>query len=209
MTFLKRIAAGAAVLTISLQAPVSAQDCTVGIKPPPPGSWAEYSTSNGSMRLALLGNESRAGKDMVRIEMSLTSTDGNMIMQMLVPGYPYDMDEIADWVIKAPGQPAMRMSAQMMGMMRSQMPRDAVAEACRNSKMARVGSESVTVPAGTFNTTHYRDETSGNDVWVSENIPFGMVKAKTKSGEEVVLSGKGTDAKSQITETPQEMKMPN
>jgi hypothetical protein len=92
----------------------------------------------------------------------------------------------------------------MMSMMRGRMPRDQIAEACKNAKMTRVGEESITVPAGTFSTVHYRDE-SGNDVWVSESVPFGMVKNKLARGGEIVLSGRGTDAKSQITETPQEM----
>jgi hypothetical protein len=208
MSFFKTAVTGAALLSLWMHSPASAQDCAVGIKPPAAGSWAEYTTADGSMRLALLGSETRAGKSLVRVEMSMTSKEGPMIMQVLVPGYPYEMSSIEDFIIKAPGQPAMRMSAQMLQMMASRMPKDQIAEFCRNAQMTRVGDESITVPAGTFRTVHYRDATSGNDVWVSEDLPFGLVKSKLARGGEIVLTGKGTDARSQITETPQEMGMP-
>ena len=188
---------------------VRAQDCSVGVKPPESGSWAEYTMAEGAMRLALLGRETRAGKDLFRVEMTVASREGPMIMQVLVPGYPYEMSSIEDVVIKPGNGPAMRLNAQMMGMMRGRMPKDAIAEACRNNKMARVGEESVTVPAGTFRTVHYRDSGSGNEVWVSEGVPFGMVRTRLASGEEIVLKAKGAGATSQITEKPQEMGMPN
>jgi hypothetical protein len=208
MSFLRTALLGAALLTPQLQAPVSAQDCAVGIKAPAAGSWAEYTTKDGNLRLAMLGTESRGGKNLVRVEMSITSREGPMIMQLLVPGYPYDMSSIEDFVMKPGNRPAMRMNAQMLQMMASRMPRDQVAEFCRNARLNRVGEESVTTPAGTFETVHYRDAESGNDVWVSESIPFGLVRSKLKSGEEILLTGRGSDAKSQITETPQEMGMP-
>lgn len=208
MSFLRSALVGAALLVPAFQSPVSAQDCAVGIKPPAAGSWAEYTTKDGSLRLALLGTESRGGKNLVRVEMSITSREGPMIMQVLVPGYPYDMSSIEDFVMKPGNRPAMRMNAQMLQMMTSRMPRDQIAEFCRNARLNRVGEESVTTPAGTFQTVHYRDAESGNDVWVSESIPFGLVRSKLKSGEEIVLTGRGSDAKSQITETPQEMGMP-
>lgn len=207
MSYFKTAVAGAALFTI-LALPMAAQDCSVGIRPPAAGSWAEYTTKDGTMRLALLGTEKRGEKNLVRMEISMTSREGPMIMQMLVPGYPYELSTIEDFVLKGGNRPAMRMSPQMLQMMSSRMPKDQIAEFCRNARMTRVGAESVTVPAGTFPTVHYRDAESGNDVWVSESLPFGMVKTKLKNGEEIVLTGQGTGAKTQITETPQEMSMP-
>jgi hypothetical protein len=204
MSLLKTAVAGAALFTMSVL-PMVAQDCTVGIRPPAAGSWAEYTVKDGTMRLALLGTEKRGEKNLIRMEISMTSREGPMIMQMLVPGYPYEIGSIEDFVMKAGNRPAMRMSPQMLQMMSSRMPKDQITEMCRNSRMTRVGAESVTVPAGTFPTVHYRDAESGNDVWVSESLPFGMVRTKLKNGEEIVLTGQGTGAKTQITETPQEM----
>jgi hypothetical protein len=206
MSFFKTALTGAAI-SISVASPSNAQDCNVVIKAPAAGSWAEYTSADGTMRLALLGTETRAGRNLVRMEMSMTSREGPMIMQMLVPGYPYEMNTIEDLVLKAGDRPAMRMNAQMLQMMASRMPRDQVAEFCRNAQMTRVGEESITVPAGTFPTIHFRDNSSNNDVWVSESIPFGLVKAKLARGGEMVLSARGNDATSRITETPQEMNM--
>ena len=196
--------AGVMALALAWQAPAAAQACAA-LKTPAAGSWAEYQTENGNMRLALLGSEARAGKTFLRMEMSMTTKDGPAILQMLVPGYPYEMSAIEDLVMKAGNQPAMRMSAQMIGMMRSRMPKDAIAEACRSTRMTRVGEESVTVPAGTFPAVHYHDPESKNDVWVSESVPFGLIKVHPAGGADIVLTGKGTDAKSRITETPMEM----
>ena len=208
MSIIKFAGASAALFTLVLTPPIQAQDCAVGIRPPAAGSWSEYSTEEGSMRLALLGTETRAGKNLVRVEMSMVTKDGPMIMQVLVPGYPYEMSSIEDFIVKAAGRPAMRMNAQMLQMMASRMPKDQVAEFCNNARMTRVGEESITVPAGTFRTIHYRDTASGNDVWVSESIPFGLVKTRQARGGEIVLTSQGTDARSQITEEPQEMGMP-
>ena len=67
-----------------------------------------------------------------------------------------------------------------------------------------VGQESVTVPAGTFKTTHLRSANDSTDVWVSRDVPFGMVKSQS-AGVTAELSGMGKDAKKSITETPQDM----
>jgi hypothetical protein len=206
MSLLRAAVAGATIFTFSLGSPAAAQDCAVGIKPPSPGSWSEYTTAEGKMRLALLGSETRGGRNLVRMEMSMTSREGPMIMQVLVPGYPYEMSTIEDFVLKAGDRPAMRMNAQMLQMMSRNMPKDRVAEFCRDAQMTRVGAETITVPAGTFPTIHFRDNTSGNDVWISESIPFGLVKSTSRNGD-IVLSGRGSDARSSITETPQDMNM--
>ena len=208
MISLKNVVMTAAVLAFSVNVASPAQDCAVGIKPPAAGSWAEYTTADGTMRLAVLGHENRAGKDLIRFEMNMTTKDGPVTLQVLASGYPYEMSSVQDFVVKPAGGPAMRLSGQMLQMMQSRMPKDAIADACRNAQMKRVGEETITVPAGTFQTIHYRDETSGNDVWVSESVPFGLVKTSLARGGEIVLTGKGTGAKSQITEPPQEMTMP-
>jgi hypothetical protein len=202
-TFLQ-ISTAAVLLGVATAASPAAAQCP-HLNVPSAGSWASYHSDDGTMRMAILGNETRDGKSMLRMELSRTSKDGPMIMQLLVPGYPYEMTDIHDLVMKAQGRPAMRMNDQMLAMMRSRMPKDVMAEACSAQNMTRVGEESVTVPAGTFQTTHYRNAESGNDVWLSTAVPFGLVKNHSGNGGDIVLTGTGTDAKSQITETPQEM----
>ena len=164
------------------------------------------SLNGRSHRLYVVGGEQREGKDLVWIEMAMTSTHGNMIMQMLVPGYPYEPSGVQEIIMKAGNQPAMKMGPAMMGMIRSQMannPGASMQEACKNVTL--VGEESVTVPAGSFSTRHYRSTGAhAGDSWIARGQAFGLVKS-TDGEHEMVLTGTGNDAKSSITETPQEM----
>jgi len=62
-----------------------------------------------------------------------------------------------------------------------------------------VGSESITVPAGTFSCQHWKKDEGDGDVWVNDRIsPFGMVQS-INSGETMVLVKVITDAKDHIT----------
>src|SRR5260370_36471835 len=66
-----------------------------------------------------------------------------------------------------------------------------------------VGPEPVAVPAGSIPAIHVTSA-DGGDAWLAKDIPFGLVKAVGKKGT-LVLTGHGSDAKTSITETPQEM----
>ena len=71
----------------------------------------------------------------------------------------------------------------------------------------RVGVESITVTAGTFEAVHFRLTSGGSpgDAWIVEGMPFGMIKWTGSGGEAAELVAQGDDAVSQITETPMEM----
>ena len=101
----------------------------------------------------------------------------------------------------------MKASDQMLSMMRSHMTDSPTAAALRDcASWTKVGDESVTVPAGTFKTVHYKDTKSSNEVWVSKDVAFGLVKGSfpDKAGE-ILLVANGTGAKSSITEKPVDM----
>lgn len=69
-------------------------------------------------------------------------------------------------------------------------------------KWHSVGSESVTVPAGTFSCDHWTKDDGKGDVWVSSKVsPMGMVKS-VDNGQTMVLTKVITDAKSHISGTP-------
>jgi hypothetical protein len=100
----------------------------------------------------------------------------------------------------------MKMSGQMLAMMKSQMPakQGGMADLARRcAAMTVVGVETITVPAGTFKTTHLKDK-GGEEVWASGDVPFAVVKHTGPSGA-TVLAATGKDAKSAITGTPVEM----
>jgi hypothetical protein len=65
-----------------------------------------------------------------------------------------------------------------------------------------VGTDTVTVPAGTFSCTHYRMKDGTGDAWVSDKVsPWGLVKSQDKDTS-MVLAKVITDAKDHITGTP-------
>jgi len=102
-------------------------------------------------------------------------------------------------IIKHGAQPAMPLPKQMIQTGRELDARDPSRMTCTAS-MTLVGQESVTVPAA-----HFKDAATGYDVWLSEQVPFGMVKLRIAANEEILLSPYGAGATSSITETPIEM----
>ena len=186
-------------------APVAAQGracASRGAKLPATGAWAEYRMSEGTMRMAYLAKET-AGE---RLELAMTGQRGAMVMQMVVPSYPYEMTDVKEMVMQQEGQPPMRMPESMLAMMRSRMPNASQVSEASCGRMTEVAKERITVPAGTYQTTHYRDSTGGTDVWVAASIPFGAVKVVSRD-HTVELIGSGTGATTKIVGTPQDMPM--
>jgi len=177
------------------------------------GQWASYSVTGasghrGKARFAIVGSERRRDTTLYWFEISGngTGTRGEGVMQVLVPGLGVEASGIHGMVVKTAGQPAMKMPDQMLGMMNQRMaennPALAITRRCASARA--VGWETVTVPAGSVKALHMKD-LEGGEAWMSRDIPFGIVKAHSKDGEELVLTGRGMDAKSSITEKPMEM----
>ena len=69
-------------------------------------------------------------------------------------------------------------------------------------KWHSVGTETITVPAGTFSCEHWTSDDGKGDVWASTKVgPMGLVKSVEK-GRTMVLAKLITDAKTKITGTP-------
>ena len=82
----------------------------------------------------------------------------------------------------------------------SKAGRDAMDE--KLDKWHSVGTESVTVPAGTFSCEHWSKDDGKGDVWASSKIsPMGMVKS-VEDGRTMVLVKQISDAKTHIKGTP-------
>ncbi|MFQ5530779.1 MAG: hypothetical protein ACE5FP_10605 [Gemmatimonadota bacterium] len=174
------------------------------------GAWATYEVDangqQGMMRFALLP-EGAAGAQGQWFELSMDVNNQEMVMQLLVPSWPFEPDDVQGVVVKAGGQPAMRVPDTMLGMMQGQMdlPMSGMSESCTESEL--LGTETVTVPAGTFETYHVRptDEGMGEgDVWFSTDAPFGLIKGEGDEGSMTLIES-GFGATSTITETPQDM----
>jgi len=164
------------------------------------GEGAEYEMQSAKgdktdMQIAVVGKESVDGKDAYWYETSFNRGSGQMIMKQLMVLNGPDT-QISRMIMQMPGRPPMEMPTQMMHQDRTPQTADV------RTGGEDLGSETITVPAGTFTCQHYRSK-SGGEVWISQKVsPYGLVKSKSNdSSMELikVISG----AKDQITGTPQ------
>jgi hypothetical protein len=190
-----------------------------GLSNPTVGSGSEYimTTKGKDMDVATvaLGREDVDGNPGYWIESRVTGPDtgGEMVMKMLMvtTGSQPGMKRM---IMQQPGKPPMEIDGMFMSMMqqhRSQAPSPNASAGPGGNRGELVGTESVTVPAGTFTCQHYRTQgASGTtDMWISTDVtPYGMVKL-TSPTSTMVLKKVLTDEKSHIVGEPQKMQMPH
>ena len=162
------------------------------------GEWVEYEVTGepqvSSMYYAAIGAEDVDGEEHRWFELKMTGSQ-TMIMQMLVPGTRFDPTGVVEMRVQAPGQPVMTMTGQMLEMARQNMDTDDIYAECVESEL--VGDETVTVPAGSVDATRLKSS-DGADVWVSLDVPFGLVKSVTSDGMTLALKEHGTGATSSL-----------
>jgi hypothetical protein len=179
---------------------------------PAVGSGAKYqmTAKNATMSFAyvVVGQENVEGNTGYWMEIRSTgpSMPGETVMkELLVLGG--DRPQIKRMIMQPPGRPPMEMP---MGMMTGMGQRGAGSGGGDTSPGEKVGTETITVPAGTFECDHYRkQEPRGTvDVWVSSKIsPYGTVKMS--SGEmTMVLEKVLSNETSHIQGEPQKMNIP-
>jgi hypothetical protein len=180
------------------------------------GSGAEYQITTKrepmmDMAIAIVGKESVEGADGYWTEMRMMSGRGSgtimkhlMVMTGGSPG-------IKRMIVQPPGQPPMELPVGMMGMA-GNMPKPQAGEhgpgGQGNGEM--LGTESVTVPAGTFECQHYRSQSEHGtaDLWVTTKVsPYGLVKM-TSEDTSMVLQKVLTNETSQIKGEPRKMNFP-
>jgi hypothetical protein len=198
------------LLLLAATGSAQAQDsCVEIIEFPAVGRWAEYKAVYDNklytVRWSVVGSERRGGADLKWLELRMTgqNKDRNLIYQMLVPGTPAEMGNVEEIVFKAGDKQAMKMSGGMMKMIRDQMDKQSfLMELCKDVTL--VGPESVTVPAGKFQTRHFRSTKYKTDSWMAPGVPFSLIKSVGEN-HRMELRAQGSGAKSSITEKPQEM----
>jgi hypothetical protein len=196
--------------TLVLTVPLSAQmfgpkpPSLSGIWHPVVGTGASYEiTKDGKkseIEITIVGKEDVEGKTAFWLEMAMT--DPGTSQQV----YAKNLMSVSDagvtstrMVMQLPGQVPMEMDSSMAPGGRRMQQTTPVTIA---DKAEVVGTESVTVPAGTFSCTHYRMKDGTGDAWVSDKVgPWGLVKSQSKDSS-LVLAKVITDAKDRITGTP-------
>jgi len=158
---------------------------------------------SSQMQIAIVGQDTVDGKAGYWLEMGMQSPRGGGTMYSksfyVVEGGNI---QVTRMIIQPPGRQPIEMP---VGMGQGGPPgsRATQPQPADISKAGQdLGSESVTVPAGTFTAEHYKT-TDGADIWVSPKVsPWGLVKM-TSPNSNMTLLKVITDAKDQITGTPQ------
>src|ERR1700674_980819 len=201
--------------TLALATPLAAQlfgpkqPTLSGIWHPVVGAGATYETTRdgkkNDMEMTIVGKEDVDGKPAFWLEMAMTDQRTSQ------PVYVKTLMAVSDnnitstrMVMQMPGQDPMEMDMNMNAMGRGMKQTTPVNIA---DKAEIVGTESVTVPAGTFSCTHFRMKDGSGEAWVSDKVsPWGLVKSQSKDST-MVLAKVITDAKDHITGTPKKFDM--
>jgi len=201
--------ASAAFLMLVCAAAAPAQ---MGMRSGPPGMhgiWSpvvgqggvyEFTSKDGGtqkMEMAIVGKDTVDGKEAFWYQMVMDSGEGGgkMVMKHLMVRDGQETHYVKS-IMQIPGQPPMEMPAQMGQRQHAKQSADI------NTEAQDVGSESVTVPAGTFTAEHFRMNDGSGDAWVAKNVsPYGLVKYQGKDTT-MVLVKVITDAKDKIVGKP-------
>ncbi len=188
-----------------------------GLTNPTVGSGSEYLiTAKGKesdVAMVALGKEDVDGAAGYWMEMRMTSPDlgGEMVMKTLTVTTGTETG-VKRMIMQQPGKPPMEMDGMLMSMMQQHQPHPTTPNpgSGNGSRGELVGTESVTVPAGTFTCQHYRNQgTNGTtDMWISTDVtPYAMVKM-TSADTTMVLKKVLTNETSHVKGEPQKMQMP-
>jgi hypothetical protein len=201
-----------ALAAFALAVPLAAQ---MGFGPKPPslsgiwhpvvGAGAAYDMTDregkkSQMEITVVGKDDMAGKTGFWLEMSMASaqTGGTIIVKNLMTVSDAGVTS-GRMIMQMPGRPPMEMDMSMNPAGR-QLPQTTPANIADKAEL--VGTESVTVPAGTFTCMHYHMKDGSSDAWVSDKVgPWGLVKSQGKDTS-MVLTKIITDATDHITGTP-------
>jgi hypothetical protein len=178
-----------------------------GVWHPVVGSGGAYESTDRDgkktpVEATVVGKEDVNGKPGYWMEMAVTSPrmSGEMFLKYLfVLG---DNGLAASRVImQLQGQDPMEMDANILMAMGGRRGEQPIPSDIRD-KSELVGTETITVPAGTFSCDHYRMKDGSSEAWVSDKVsPWGLVKEQNKESS-LVLTKIITDAKDHITGTP-------
>ena len=116
------------------------------------------------------------------MEIRTSNAQGDVIMKQLVTvAGEGQQPQISRMIVQTGGRPPMELPTGMMNMQMGRGGRGAGADTVGVHGMGtKVGTESITVPAGTFECDHYTSTSADGkkaDVWVSTKVsPYGLVK---------------------------------
>ena len=141
--------------------------------------------------IAVVAKDSFEGKESFWMQIVSTDPQGKMFVgkSLITPG---DF-QFHRMIIQPPGQQAMEMPMKMNAARKEKIEENA-------ADWHSVGTDSITVPAGTFSCEHWRNDKTHAEIWTSDKVtPFGMVKEISGNGDTQVLSKILDNATDRIT----------
>jgi hypothetical protein len=171
------------------------------------GQWARYAVDAPNMkdrvesRLAIVGSE--AGDYWLEFEAAMPMGIGATVMKILIPGWPFQEGEVKRALMQLPrmeGMDAIPPMEMSPGSIQQDNLSGPIRMACEDIESGV--QESVTVEAGTFKAIRIPLRQLGKDIWISTNVPFGIVQLVDELGDGIELIAYGSDAEPAITEQP-------
>ena len=180
------------------------------------GSGAEYQFTgkgeNADFAYAVVGKEQVDGNEGYWLEIRIHNKKmkGEMVMKelMVMNG---SQPELKRLISQPPGRPAMELPSSMLGMVKKRTPTSVGGNEKIGGLGQKIGTESITVPAGTFECDHYRTQEEGStvDLWISSKVsPYGVVKM-VRNDATMVLQKVLTNETSHIKGEPQKLQIPH
>lgn len=159
-----------------------------GIWSPTVGTGAVYAMESkrdkSEMEVAVVGTETHQGKSGYWLEMTMKTREGGVVSKVLMVSSEKTLQP-ARMIMQMEGQEAMEFPMEMMGRMG---PRPEAQSTDFRDDAVRVGTETITVPAGTFTCEHWKSKDGSTDAWMAEKTgPWGMVKSVSKDGSMVLV----------------------
>ena len=208
-----RIRRVVAILTmLALASPLGAQMGILGTRTPGMsgiwnpivGSGAAYEITDqdgkkSQLEITIVGKEEVNGKPSYWMEMAMSSAraGADTYLKYLISPTDKGLAPMR-MIMQLPGEDPTDVDMNLVGgsRVKQSIPSDI------RDKFERVGTETVTVPAGTFSCERYKMKDSSSDAWVSDKVaPWGLVKTQGKDSS-IILAKVITDAKDHITGTP-------
>lgn len=151
--------------------------------------------NKGTIEMTVVGQESVEGKEAYWLEMGHADQKNAGTMSYVKMLVTKDDFQFHRMVIQPPGQQPMEMPISPAMRQQNHMSDEM-------EKWHKVGTETITVPAGTFVCDHWAKDDGKGDVWASSKVsPMSLVKEATPTNS-MTLVKVITDAKDHITGTP-------
>jgi hypothetical protein len=166
------------------------------------GAGSVYETDDGqkkeTLEMSVVGKDSADGKEAYWLEFGHSDVKTGQLTyaKILVTRDDFQFHRM---IVQPAGRPQPMEIPINPSASRQSATQDAM------EKWTKVGTETITVPAGTFSCDHWKKDDGKGDVWASSKVsPMSLVK-QTSPGRTMVLVKVLSDAQDHITGTPMKM----